>query len=712
MKFTFHVTLLTILLGLIVLTVLGIGIVAWRGSEAITRDLSAQVLEQTAKRIDGQINERARDALTHLEVEHQLLHSRIAGPDDLGALGRHWRDVMRAYPGFSSLAVGFEEKGEASWVSRLPDGRLVVGEVRQNPKVGKLELREYDAKDYPQRPMRVVAGGPEEDARQRPWYVAAKRAGRRAWTDTYVLPATAESPGTPGVSCAVPLHREGGTLLGVLSVSFELDELCQYLRALEIGRNGFAFVLEYCSDGTRQLIGHPDAGLLLRSGLGEDGTPRRTLVPLEEVADARVQGFLRAMPPGVVPDADQGVREVRFEVGGARYLGCYSQLTTTVTPDWMICVVMPEADVLAHANRVLWLMLLVSLAVFLLAVGVSLFVSRHVAASLEQVCQDTEAVGKLDLADRSRVHSRVYELDRLGGSVEEMKSGLRSFQKYVPADLVRALFASGREAELGGERRTLTISFSDLADFTTTSEQLAAEDLVAQLGEYLGSMSEAIAETGGTVDKYIGDAIMAFWGAPAPHPGHALAACTAALQCRARLDKLHERWRAEGRPLLRARTGISTGSVIVGNIGSRSRLNYTVIGDAVNLASRLEGLNKYFGTSILLSETTFHDVEAHAVCRPVDWVAVKGKAKAVLVYELLGLKEQVAEGTTDFIAKYEDGLNRYRRQDWAGAICAFEACLAREPKDAPSEVMLARCRAYQTVPPPPDWDGVFHLATK
>jgi adenylate cyclase len=303
-------------------------------------------------------------------------------------------------------------------------------------------------------------------------------------------------------------------------------------------------------------------------------------------------------------------------------------------------------------------------------------------------------------------------VDRLGGAVENMKAGLRSYQKYVPADLVRTLFASGREAELGGERRTLTISFTDLADFTSASEKLAPEDLVAQLGDYLGSLSEGIAQTGGTVDKYIGDAIMAFWGAPTPHPQHALAACTAALENLARLGRLHEKWQNEGRPLFRARTGVCTGAVIVGNIGSRSRLNYTVIGDAVNLASRLEGLNKVYGTTVLLGESTFHEAGEAVVARPVDWVSVKGKAQAGLVYELLGLAGQVPDDVLRLVARYAEGLDRYRGRDWAGAVAAFEACLVLRPDDAPSRLMLDRTRSYQANPPGPDWDGVHHMTTK
>ena len=220
-----------------------------------------------------------------------------------------------------------------------------------------------------------------------------------------------------------------------------------------------------------------------------------------------------------------------------------------------------------------------------------------------------------------------------------MKAGLRSFQKYVPADLVRALLASGAEARLGGERKVLTVLFSDIAGFTGLAEKLDPEKLVDILAEYLEVMSQEIAETGGTVDKYIGDAIMAFWGAPRELPDHSVAACVAAMRMQERLLELREHAEQAGAPPLHMRTGIHSGELIVGNIGSESRLSYTAMGDTVNLSSRLEGLNSFYGTAVLISEATFKAAEQEIVARPLERVSVKGRSKGTLVYELLGLRD-------------------------------------------------------------------------
>ena len=241
---------------------------------------------------------------------------------------------------------------------------------------------------------------------------------------------------------------------------------------------------------------------------------------------------------------------------------------------------------------------------------------------------------------------------------------------------------------------------------------MTPEQLVTQLAEYFSIQSDVILESGGTVDKYIGDAIMAFWNAPQTFPQHALAACTAALCNQQKLRVMHEKWQAEGKPLFLTRIGLCTGEVIVGNIGSTARLNYTVIGDPVNMASRVEGLNKFYNTRVLINDTTYVQAQPAIVARPLDWVSVKGKTIGVLIHELLGLKGQTTQAQDDLAAIYAQALTRYRSQDWGAAIELFQQVLRREPLDLPAQQMIERCRGYQQASPGPTWDGVHRMATK
>ncbi|HEV3116931.1 MAG TPA: adenylate/guanylate cyclase domain-containing protein, partial [Gemmataceae bacterium] len=338
--------------------------------------------------------------------------------------------------------------------------------------------------------------------------------------------------------------------------------------------------------------------------------------------------------------------------------------------------------------------------------------SSQVARPLERLEKEADAIGRLHLEPSSAARSLVREVDRLAQAFEEMKTGLRSFQKYVPADLVRSLLASNREAGLGGERRQVTISFCDIADFTTTAERMTPEDLVEHLRVYLSALSQEIHETGGTVDKYIGDAIMAFWGAPVVNPLHALAACTGAIRCQARLRSLRPLWQAQGKPPFFCRIGVNTGEAVIGNIGSEARLNYTVIGDAVNLASRLEGSNKTYHTEMIISESTYQEAGPAIVARPLDWVLVKGKSEPVLIYELLGLREEVEAGCVEAAALCGQALAAYRRQDWSAAIVLFEQVCRLRPADPPARLMIARCKKYLDEPPDDGWNGAYRLEGK
>jgi adenylate cyclase len=237
--------------------------------------------------------------------------------------------------------------------------------------------------------------------------------------------------------------------------------------------------------------------------------------------------------------------------------------------------------------------------------------------------------------------------------------------------------------------------------------------LVAALGEYFERMSHEILAKQGTVDKYIGDAVMAFWGAPHVQDAHALLACRAALAMRDALREMQKRLSADGKPLIEARIGINTGVALVGNIGSPSRMNYTAMGDAVNLASRLEGLNKVYGTTIAVGETTALLVRGEMELRPLDFVAVKGKARAILVYELLGERGKVDERDLRAAESHAQALELYRARRFGEAAHIFEqVASALGPNDEASRLLLRRCRRYAKQPPEEDWDGSYVMAEK
>jgi len=300
---------------------------------------------------------------------------------------------------------------------------------------------------------------------------------------------------------------------------------------------------------------------------------------------------------------------------------------------------------------------------------------------------------------------------------EREKTRIRSaFGHYLAPQVLEEVLRSPAALRLGGERRRMTVLFSDIEGFSALAERIAPEEVGAMLNEYLDRMMGCIKRTGGTLDKFIGDAVMAEWNAPAAQPDHAARACEAALLMLEEVGKLGETWRAAGKPALNVRIGVNTGEMVVGNLGSREIFDYTVIGDEVNTAARLEPLNKDFDTRIAVAASTRGEAEAHRpdgfVFRRLASVALKGRTAPLEVHELVGPKAAVTGERMAAIGLYEQGFDLFRAQRFPEAGKAFERALERDPRDGPARHYAALCAAYAQAPPAGEWQGVHVQRSK
>jgi adenylate cyclase len=289
-----------------------------------------------------------------------------------------------------------------------------------------------------------------------------------------------------------------------------------------------------------------------------------------------------------------------------------------------------------------------------------------------------------------------------------------AFSKYVPPGVVDELVADPSKLRLGGEKRTISMLFSDVQGFTSMSEVLSPETLLAVLNEYLDEMSDIVFNEGGTLDKYIGDAVMALYGAPTALPDHALAACRTALLMQRRLGELNAQWRAAGKEWgdLHIRIGVNTGSPVVGNIGGERRFDYTALGDSVNLAARLEPACKNYGVRIMIAAETRRLAGDGIIVRELDFLAVYGKAEPVAVYELVALAGEDLGEFGELLDLYEKGLRAHRDRDFELATQYWNAALEIKPDDGPSLLYKERSEEYMHNPPPADWDFVERRANK
>jgi class 3 adenylate cyclase len=364
----------------------------------------------------------------------------------------------------------------------------------------------------------------------------------------------------------------------------------------------------------------------------------------------------------------------------------------------------------------------IGVVALIVAGGVALLISFNFSRSVRALSLGVDEVRKGNLDHKVQIRSR-DEFGTLSTAFNEMTAGLKekemirdTFKRYVSSSVVDELLKKGGDAiALGGESKQLTIQFSDIVGFTSLSEALAPAQVVEFLNEYLSEMTGMIEAEQGIVDKYIGDAVMAFWGAPLPLEDHALRACRAALKQMAGVRALRRRWANRG-DLSRfaIRLGLHTGEVIVGNIGSATRMDYTIIGDAVNTASRLEGLNKLYNTEILISESTRRFVAGRVLTRELDLIRPVGKQEPVRIYELIAEAGALAAAEAGQLAArnrvFGEGLALYREGRFEQALKPFAEVEALG--DGPAQTFTKRCQGYLIQPPPTDWNGVYITRSK
>ncbi len=700
---------------------------------------SAGALKAGAREYMREVGERVIEkTVAHLCPAPRLarLNSSLLKPGESGAYLDEFNRItlpqMRTFPQIALLYYG-DERGNlwlvgrqadrtlsTQWIQRLedsPQSRQALQKARDLPRQTPEQSKRFQGLIAPylrthwwHRDQEGQVKGHEIsdrylfDPRWRPWYQKAREKKALSWTGPYIYTATGtvEASGKPGITVSAPVFDSQQRLIGVVGVDIVLKEISEFLSTLAVGAHGQAFILtrkgRTVALADYQQVTVPDGDSLRFNHVSR----------IQDPAIARSFAIFGSLSADKRAEPDT---LFAFEHQKTRYLGLYLPFPSEQL-DWVVGIVAPEDDFIGGLKEKLYLSLAGSLLGLLLALLLSFYFSKKITGPLDGLTRAACRIREFRVDQPVAVNSMFKEIDQMARAFQHMQSGLRSFAKYVPAELVRYLIQEGKEAVLGGEERTATVFFSDLADFTAISETLSPQKLVEHMSQYLGRMSDIIAAHQGTVDKYIGDAIMAFWNAPRPVPDHARQACLAALKCQEQLERLREQWEAHGLPRLHARIGISTGELIVGNMGTQNRLNYTVLGDTVNLASRLEGLGKLYGVGLVIGENTLAQAGEGLAVRCLDRVVVKGKTQSVLIYELVGEKDAISAEQAAFITAYEKALALYFDRQWDRAILAFGQALGKAPEDRAAKLMIGRCQRFKSAPPPQNWDGAYLIQQK
>lgn len=519
------------------------------------------------------------------------------------------------------------------------------------------------------------------DPRDRPWYTAALQTGQPQVTAPYRFAWSKE----PGVSVGVPIKAGG-----VLGFDASLGTLSRLLVQYKVSPNAIILLATSGSDvfiETRPCDLDADSTCLT----GDD--------------------VVRAALKKAAVEAGGRPFQRDVELAGRPYKLIVHPLSSIYGRGFAVAAAVPIAELTVTSSALIERAAWVAGIAVGLAILAVLLVSFALSRSMSRLAAETQRIRDLDFSDHVPVTSRITEVLRLSEAVERMREGLEVFGHYVSKNLVRQIMRSPASAGVGGERRDVTVMFTDIEGFSRISEDIAPELLTSRLSRYFEALGAVITANHGMIDKYIGDSVMAFWNAPELDPDHVFHACRAALQAAEASRSLAAKWRKRGRPGFRTRFGLHAGPAVVGNVGARERINYTLVGAVANQASRLEGLNKVYGTDILASGEVAARAADRFVWRPIDRVVAAGTTDAMEIFEPLCEVAMAAEHAP-FMERWLSGREAYLAGRFDDAIARFKAAAALRHGDGPCRVLIARCTEFTRTGLPPGWDGAWHYEQK
>lgn len=695
-------------LALVALLLVAFATLVLEGSRRSILSSAEKLRDATARRVEAQVRAQLDGASAAVsELQREIALGLVRPADAQSVEAALFRQVVRN-PGLAEVSLvhaertGYEEDGKprlalgGRWqvsVSRTGDSNAVatrriangISELRARPAGGGFAAGAF------------VREGPRPDPTTHLTFLSAAShevAGAPIWTDLAWSQLDETLPPERRrvvVSVQQAVDDGNGKFIGVLRAAL-LASAIDAVADLRVKQ----------ADPHRIFLTDADGRLITRLSPGD----RLELVGDElRVAPARVPKPIALALRGPLLDEQQGLeRTGELSVDGERWLATFRALAGS--QDWFVGIVVPEAAYTRELHAMRWQLVTGCAAIIgfvLLGGSAALFALRR---GLGRICSGAARMRKLEFAP-APTETLFRDVHEVLTSLEQAKTALRGMGKYAPLDLVRELYAANREPALGGELRELSILFTDLEGFTSLSERTSPDELARALGLYFAAMTAAVRSCGGTVDKFIGDAVMALWNAPTPRADHAQLACAAIIACREATARLYRSPAWAGLRPLRTRFGLHRDVVMVGHFGAPERFSYTALGDGVNLASRLEGLCKQYEVDVIVSQAVMEQARGAFVFRRLDRVAVKGRSEGMMVYELLGaLGAEI--GKLGAVRVYEAALEAYLRRDFAAAIARLEL----HSEDGPSRVLLKRCRELVARPPPPQWNGVHVAVTK
>ena len=666
----FQTSIITVFVGVVLLVGLTLVYLSFERVTAITRTAASGFIEKVAQLGADHVDEQFKNVRDNLDILAGLPAIQEADIADNARLYGLMAAMLRNNPQLFNLYVGYEDGSfiEMDVIDRAKPAfraglrtdedaafRLVViSRTSGSPPVTQYLSENLIA-------VAEVPGPTGYDPRQRPWYVEAFKNDKTLLTGPYVFFATGE----PGYTLRTPL-KEGRR--GVVAGDVLLNRFEDMLAEQKLGQSGLAFLF----NDAERIVGHPAMSRLMAEiPERQDDLPQFGALALPAMAPI-IRSWRNGGPAQQFFDDD----------AGRTYIAAVHRLETTGSANVRLAIVAPLDEFYARIISERRTLFALALAFVGATLPFAFWLGSRMAEPLRRLAEQTDAIQRFDIAERPRIRSVIAEIEELGRSIFTMRSVISSFASFIPRPIVRQLIETGSALRLGGSRREVTVLFTDVADFTAKTERADPSQVMIYTSRYFAALSDEIMRHHGTVDKYIGDAVMAFWNAPADDPDHTANACRAVLACLAANQALDRDFRREGWPSYDTRFGLHVGDAVVGNVGSSDRMNYTALGATVNLASRLEGLNKNYGTRVLVSAAVRARVGDAFLFRSVDSITPKGFAEAIEVSELRGELALANEAEIAMCRRWDQVFAAIARDGAAEAVLVqLSGFLHDYPKD-------------------------------
>lgn len=675
------ISLFIFLLGLIGFTIIYIN---YKTMDTILTSSAKNIIEKTSLMVNDRIGLYLRPLRRDLIVIINTIKHGIVNPANQEQLDKFLIERIRYNPDIYMVYYG-TNKGDFFGVDHETPGRIGLNHIIRSSKNQKNLRYELDSKGN--KILDTIEIGQTYDPRTRPWFQKAVEAKKPVWTGIFNFYTFGQGGHfIPGITAAAPIYNKQQQLMGVFALGFSIDGIQNFVKDLKVTKNAMIYI----TNGKQQIIAYRNLfeGKDVRGEILTAADLKKYRLPLANV---------------IKPGHPQGSSSYTFQ--GNLYFMSYQPINSIVTESpWHIVIIVPAKDVLGPLWTLSLQTVFMTLLILLLGALLVRYISKKISTPIIYLSKQAQKITKLDLTPSPLLKTVIKEVHQLDLSLYNMRISLSSFQRYLPSSLVNKLINSGQIAQVGGHNQMITVLFSDIKNFTNLCEGANAEALMAYLSDYFQSMTESVLSHQGTLDKYIGDAVMAFWNAPATDSQHSIHACETAVDMIRRVEIINNKTLSPTLEKLHIRIGINSGDAIVGNVGSQDRLNFTALGDTVNLASRLETTNKIYHSEIIVSASTYEQVKDRFDFRFLDIITVRGKKLKTTIYELLTNpdKKKLEQHKSEFAKAFK----LYQEKKWQESLILFKKLTPAFEGDTLAGIYIERCEVL-IQSPPVVWEGIW-----